>query len=98
LIGCAVAALVIWWCYWPGSFTRWVAAPARGKWRAWWCYRRRWEAVMNVADLAPWYRGRILMPVLGRVTATKYTDLVAVRLVSGQCAGRPGRSALRGAV
>jgi S-DNA-T family DNA segregation ATPase FtsK/SpoIIIE len=42
------------------------------------------EAVMNVADLAPWYRGRILMPVLGTVTATRYTDRVAVRLVSGQ--------------
>jgi DNA segregation ATPase FtsK/SpoIIIE, S-DNA-T family len=82
----AVLVLVIWRCYWPGSFTRFVAAPARGKWRAWWCYRRRWEAVMNVADLAPWYRGRILMPVLGRVTATRYTDRVSVRLVSGQCA------------
>jgi DNA segregation ATPase FtsK/SpoIIIE, S-DNA-T family len=63
-----------------------VTAPARGKWRAWWCYRRRWEAVMNVADLAPWYRGRILMPVLGKVAATRYTDRVQVRLVSGQCA------------
>jgi len=41
---------------------------------------------MNVADLAPWYRGRILMPVLGRVAATRYVDRVAVRLVSGQCA------------
>ena len=70
--------------FWPSSFTRWVTAPARGKWRAWWCYRRRWEAVMNVADLAPWYRGRILMPVLGKVAATRYTDRVQVRLVSGQ--------------
>jgi DNA segregation ATPase FtsK/SpoIIIE, S-DNA-T family len=78
--------LVTWWHFWPSSFTRWVAAPARGKWRAWWCYRRRWEAVMNVADLAPWYRGRILMPVLGKVVATRYVDRVRVRLVSGQCA------------
>jgi hypothetical protein len=85
LVAWAVLVLVTWRCYWPGSFTRWVAAPARGKWRAWWCYRRRWEAVMNVADLAPWYRGRILMPVLGKVAATRYTDRVAVRLVSGQC-------------
>jgi DNA segregation ATPase FtsK/SpoIIIE, S-DNA-T family len=29
---------------------------------------------------------RILMPVLGKVTATRYTERVAVRLVSGQCA------------
>jgi DNA segregation ATPase FtsK/SpoIIIE, S-DNA-T family len=82
----AALVLAIWRCYWPGSFTRWVSAPMRGRWRAWWCYRRRWAAVMNVADLAPWYRGRILMPVLGRVTATRYTDRVQVRLVSGQCA------------
>jgi DNA segregation ATPase FtsK/SpoIIIE, S-DNA-T family len=86
LAGWAVMVLALWRCYWPGAFTRFVAAPARGKWRAWWCYRRRWAAVMNVADLAPWYRGRILMPVLGKVTATKYTDRVSVRLVSGQCA------------
>jgi DNA segregation ATPase FtsK/SpoIIIE, S-DNA-T family len=86
LVVWALLVLAVWRCYWPGSFTRYLAAPVRGKWRAWWCYRRRWEAVMNVADLAPWYRGRILMPVLGKVTATRYTDRVAVRLVSGQCA------------
>jgi DNA segregation ATPase FtsK/SpoIIIE, S-DNA-T family len=86
LVVWATIVLAIWWCYWPDSFTRWVTAPMRGRWRAWWCYRRRWAAVMNVADLAPWYRGRILMPVLGRVTATRYTDRVQVRLVSGQCA------------
>jgi S-DNA-T family DNA segregation ATPase FtsK/SpoIIIE len=86
LVGWAVLMLVIWRCYWPSAFTRWVTAPMRGRWRAWWCYRRRWEAVMNVAGLAPWYRGRILVPVLGKVAATRYTDRVAVRLVSGQCA------------
>jgi DNA segregation ATPase FtsK/SpoIIIE, S-DNA-T family len=86
LVTWAVLVLAIWRCYWPGSFTRYVTAPMRGRWRAWWCYRRRWEAVMNVADLAPWYRGRILMPVLGKVAATRYVDRVAVRLVSGQCA------------
>jgi DNA segregation ATPase FtsK/SpoIIIE, S-DNA-T family len=86
LVVWAALVLATWWHFWPSSFTRWMTAPARGKWRAWWCYRRRWAAVMNVADLAPWYRGRILVPVLGKVTATKYTDRVAVRLVSGQCA------------
>jgi DNA segregation ATPase FtsK/SpoIIIE, S-DNA-T family len=86
LVVWAVVVLAVWRCYWPSSFIRFVTAPARGRWRAWWCYRRRWAAVMNVADLAPWYRGRILVPVLGKVTATRYTDRVAVRLVSGQCA------------
>jgi S-DNA-T family DNA segregation ATPase FtsK/SpoIIIE len=37
-----------------------------------------------IADLAPWYRGRILLPVLGKVSATRYVDRVLVRLVSGQ--------------
>ena len=48
----AVAVLVIWRCYWPGSFARWVITPARGTWRAF-AYRRRWPAVMTIANLAP---------------------------------------------
>ena len=41
---------------------------------------------MTIADLAPLYRGRIILPVLGKVTATRYVDRVQVRLVSGQSA------------
>ena len=80
-----VVVLAAWRWFWPASFARWVTAPARGKWRAWF-YRRRWAGVMTIADLAPWYQGRILLPVLGKVTATRYTDRVQVRLVSGQSA------------
>ncbi len=83
LAGCAAVVLVIWRCCWPGSFARWVATPVRCAWRAW-SYRRRWHAVMSIADLAPFYRGRIVVPVLARVTSTRYVDRVAVRLVSGQ--------------
>jgi DNA segregation ATPase FtsK/SpoIIIE, S-DNA-T family len=85
LIACAVLVLVIWRCYWPSGFARWVAAPARNTRRAW-VYRRRWPAVMTIADLAPFYRGRIILPVLVKVTTTRYVDRVAVRLVSGQSA------------
>ena len=49
-------------------------------------YRRRWAAVMTIVGVAPWYQGRTLLPVLGKVTATRYTDRVMVRLVSGQSA------------
>src|SRR5690349_3061599 len=66
--------------FWPGSSPRWAGRPARGKWRAW-CYRRRWAAVMAIAGVAPWYQGRVLLPVLGKVAATRYTDRVYVRLV-----------------
>ena len=88
LVGLAawvVVVLAAWRFFWPSSFTRWVKAPARGKWRTWF-YRRRWAGVMTIADLAPQYLGRILLPVLGKVTATRYTNRVQVRLVSGQSA------------
>jgi S-DNA-T family DNA segregation ATPase FtsK/SpoIIIE len=80
-----VAALVAWRWRWPASFARWVARPARGWWRGW-HYRRHWGAVMTIGRLAPVYQGRVLLPVLGKVSATRYTDRVAVKLVSGQSA------------
>ena len=77
--------LAVWRWRFPASFSRLVAAPVRSRWRAW-QYRRRWSAVMTIGRLAPVYQGRTLLPVLGKVTATGYTDRVAVRLVSGQSA------------
>jgi S-DNA-T family DNA segregation ATPase FtsK/SpoIIIE len=67
----------------PAWFTRLISFPVRCRWR-WWCYRRRWQAVMTVAGLAPLYRGRVLLPVLGKVKAGRCADLVSVGLVSGQ--------------
>jgi DNA segregation ATPase FtsK/SpoIIIE, S-DNA-T family len=83
LVVSVVIALVTWRVRLPASFTRWVRRPAVSKWRRW-CYHRRWLAVMTVARLAPQHRGRILVPGLGKVTSTGCTDLVHVRLVSGQ--------------
>jgi DNA segregation ATPase FtsK/SpoIIIE, S-DNA-T family len=85
LVLAVVVMLAAWWWFWPVSFSRWAGRPARSKWRAW-CYRRRWAAVLVIAGLAPWYQGRTLLPVLGKVTATRYVDRVMVRLVSGQSA------------
>src|SRR5690348_14362064 len=65
--------LVVWGWRWPGSFSRYVATPARGKWRAW-HYRRRWASVMTIGKLAVSYQGRLLLPALGKVTSTGYTD------------------------
>src|SRR5262245_2181099 len=89
----AVAGLVIgpavligvWRWRWPASFTRRVAAPAHTRWRIWY-YRRRWTAVMMIGRLAVTYQGRVLLPALGTVTSTGYTDRIAVPLVSGQSA------------
>jgi hypothetical protein len=86
LAAVVMTVLGVWRWARPVSFSQWIATPARGKWRAWWCYRRRWDAVMTVAGLAPFYQGRLLLPVLGKVSSTRYTDRVAVRLVSGQSA------------
>ena len=72
LVALALAAVVIliaWRWFWLVSFSRWVGRPARGTWRAW-CYRRRWAAVMTIAGVAPWYQGRTMLPVLGKVTST----------------------------
>ena len=49
---------------------------------------------MTISRLAVTYRGRLLLPVLGPVTSTGYTDRLHVRLVSGQSAddfARPRR-------
>src|SRR5690348_4447981 len=67
----------------PDWFALLVSGPLRDRWR-WWYYRRRWEAVLTIAGLAPCYQGRVLLPVLGQVQARPCTDLVPVRLVSGQ--------------
>jgi S-DNA-T family DNA segregation ATPase FtsK/SpoIIIE len=78
-------SLAVWRWRFPASFSRFVGTPARGQWRAW-HYRRRWAAVMTIGRLAPVYQGRIMLPVLGKVSATRFTDRVHVRLVSGQSA------------
>ena len=85
LFAWVVVVLAAWRYFWPSSFTRWISGPARGAWRGWWCYRRRWAGVMVICGVAPWHQGRIILPVLGKVASTRYTDRVAVRLVSGQC-------------
>jgi S-DNA-T family DNA segregation ATPase FtsK/SpoIIIE len=79
------AALALWRWRFPASFYRFIGTPARAQWRAW-HYRRRWAAVMTIGRLAPVYQGRVMLPVLGKVSATRFTDRVQVRLVSGQSA------------
>jgi hypothetical protein len=64
----------------PGS----SSVPVRDWWR-WWFYRRRWQAAMTLAGLAPDYRGRrSWCPVLGKVHRGGSVDLVRVGLVTGQ--------------
>jgi DNA segregation ATPase FtsK/SpoIIIE, S-DNA-T family len=67
----------------PVLFGRFVNGPLRDG-RRYWCYRRRWHAVMTITGLAPVYQGRVLLPVLADVHAGGSVDQVSVRLVSGQ--------------
>jgi DNA segregation ATPase FtsK/SpoIIIE, S-DNA-T family len=85
LAAVVLAILAVWRWRWPGSFSRFIARPALGKWRRW-HYQRRWAAVLTIGRLAPVYQGRLMLPVLGKVSSTPYTDRVQVRLVSGQSA------------
>jgi len=81
----AVVVMAAWRVLWPVGFARWVARPARSAWRSR-RYRRRWASVMTISGLAPFYQGRIILPVLGKVRSTRYVDRLQVRLVSGQSA------------
>jgi DNA segregation ATPase FtsK/SpoIIIE, S-DNA-T family len=85
LTGTVSVVLVGWRLRWPASFSRFIGSPVRGKWRRW-HYQRHWLAVLTIAHLVPVYRGQVLVPVLGKVRSTRYTDRVPVRLVSGQAA------------
>jgi len=79
LIGAGVA----WRLIRPASWSRHVAAPMRGRWQRW-HYARHWTHVMTVARLVVAHRGHLLVPVLGPVTSTGWTDRLLVRLVAGQ--------------
>jgi DNA segregation ATPase FtsK/SpoIIIE, S-DNA-T family len=83
LAAVVLAGLVLLRAWRPVWFARLVSGPARCRWR-WWFYRRHWQAVMTITRLAPSYRGRVIVPVLGRVQVTGCTDRVTVALVSGQ--------------
>ena len=83
-----LAVLGVWRWVRPVSFSRWIAEPGAGQVAGLVVLPaplgrgadRRWPG--------PCYQGRLLLPVLGKVSSTRYTDRVAVRLVSGQSAGR----------
>jgi hypothetical protein len=69
----ATVLLACWRLRWSGSFSRFITAPARGRWRRW-HYQRHWLAVLTIARLVPVFRGQVLVPALGKVRSTRYTD------------------------
>jgi S-DNA-T family DNA segregation ATPase FtsK/SpoIIIE len=83
LAAVAAAALIAFRVAWPDGFARFVMVPWRDRCR-WWFYRRRWRPAMTLAGLAPVYRARGMLPVLGSVHRDGAADMVTVVMVTGQ--------------
>ncbi len=83
LAALALAGLVVLRVAWPGGYQRFVAVPARDRFR-WWFYQRRWRPAMTLAGLAPTYRARGMLPVLVAVHRDGAADLITVAMVTGQ--------------
>jgi hypothetical protein len=66
------------------SFHAWVVAPVRRRWLTWWRYTRSWEAVCTLHGLTTKLCERTLVPRLRSVTIGVHTDVLELRVVSGQ--------------
>ncbi|WP_021592728.1 FtsK/SpoIIIE domain-containing protein [Actinomadura welshii] len=66
------------------SFVRWVARPARARWRLVFVYRRHWQPVLVTAGLTKVHKGREYLPSLVRVRSGPTSDRVLVRMLKGQ--------------
>ncbi|HTX94617.1 MAG TPA: FtsK/SpoIIIE domain-containing protein [Mycobacterium sp.] len=76
--------LVAWSQLWPASFQQWVTARIRSRWRSWWVYRHRWTAICTLHGLTATLDDRTLVPALRSVTVGAVSDVVVVRILTGQ--------------
>jgi S-DNA-T family DNA segregation ATPase FtsK/SpoIIIE len=80
-----VAALLGAWVFLDRpSFVRWIARPARSRWRLARVYRRRWVAVMVTAGLVKTHKGREYLPSIKKVRSGPYADRMLVQMLTGQ--------------
>jgi hypothetical protein len=80
----AVAGYTAWACVQPSSFTQWVVDPVRQRWLSWLRYRRNWQAICALHGLTAKLGQRTLVPALQSVRIGAHTDVLDVRVVSGQ--------------
>ncbi|BDB44170.1 MULTISPECIES: FtsK/SpoIIIE domain-containing protein [Mycobacterium] len=78
------AAYLGWWVCQPASFTRWVSAPLRQRFWAWWRYHRNWESVCALHALTAKLGERTLVPALQSVRIGHHADVLIVKVVTGQ--------------
>jgi S-DNA-T family DNA segregation ATPase FtsK/SpoIIIE len=75
------------WCYLDReSFHRVVWSPIRKSWLSWWRYTGSWEQVCTLHHLTATLNDRTLIPLLQSVTIGATTDVLLVRIATGQCA------------
>lgn len=77
-------ALAAWAYLSPAVFEEWVTARVRSRWRTWWVYRRRWDAICALHGLTAPIASRTLVPSLRSITIGATCDVVVVQILVGQ--------------
>jgi len=77
-------ALAAWSQISPPSFQRWVTQRMRTRRRIWWVYRARWTAICTLHGLTAKLDEQTLVPALCSVTIGITSDVVVVRILTGQ--------------
>src|SRR4051812_27501858 len=83
LVGSITAAGAVWWFGHRSSCLRFGWWPILARFRRF-LYRRRWHAAMVTAKLAVSFDQHTVIPILKRVRCRTGTDIVLVRMVTGQ--------------
>jgi DNA segregation ATPase FtsK/SpoIIIE, S-DNA-T family len=68
----------------PASFESWIAQPLRQRFQTWWRYTRTWESVCALNGLTARHQDRILTPRVRSIWIGAHTDLIDLRVVTGQ--------------
>ena len=66
------------------SFESWIAQPTRQRFQSWWRYTRTWETVCALNGLTAQHQDRILTPLVRSIWIGKHTDVIDLRVVTGQ--------------
>ncbi|ETW25563.1 FtsK/SpoIIIE domain-containing protein [Mycobacterium gastri] len=66
------------------SFEHWIARPVRQRFQMWWRYTRTWEQVCALHGLTARHQDRTLTPVVRSIWIGKHTDVIDLRVVTGQ--------------
>ena len=66
------------------SFENWIAKPVQHRVQTWWRYTRTWESVCTLNGLTARHKDRTLTPQLRCVWIGKYSDVIDLRVITGQ--------------